>query len=1021
MPEKQQIETIFGRAIEIASSQKRAAFLQQACQDDHELRREVERLVGDFFRAGEFLQDPVAHVDSQALADAFPNLVGQQIGSYTIREQIGEGGMGVVYVGEQTAPISRKVALKIVKPGMATRDVVARFEAERQALAMMDHAYIARVFDGGVTDLGQPYFVMELVQGLPITEYCDQQQLGVIERLQLFLKVCRAVHHAHQKGIIHRDLKPSNVLVPRIDDEAVPKVIDFGVAKAVGHKLSEHTVYTRFSQLVGTPLYMSPEQTELGVVDVDTRSDVYSLGVLLYELLAGRPPFDRDTLSSASFDEMRRMIREQEPRRPSMAVRDVEYEVTSAISECRSATPQKLVDSLRGELDWVVMKALEKDRDRRYESASALADDIERYMGNQPVVAKPASAIYRIQKFAQRNRSLAASLAVLACAIVAIVLVTVAFSIRSQRMQRETARRLYSAEMMQAAAAWEANDYGSLSNFLRSTMPQPDLPDFRGWEWYFLDEQSKRPFAVTPGKHVRRVAWNPRKSELAVVVRRTVSESAIEVWKPGKRSPLRTVAELIDVRAVRSLTWSAKGNRIAFGASGGRAVVLDATTGATLFNQQVHRGTGDRGHTRVVDLSPTEDILATGSRFGQIATWDIDTGELIDLISEPTEPDNLNCLAFSPDGRKLAAALRFGARAVWDLGSVAAPTLYDRISNGSLGIIRWSADGTRLASADGFKIAVYRQGTAKPTVVFWHRDVRDICWVDDQTLVSCGADQTLRFWDLREQQELRTMRMDGTPLFGVSVSADRRFLAARSATGSKVIHLTDRLGYHEMLKVEPHEHGTHSAVRWSRDGHKLALKHYATAEDEFSLRTQMRVFDVRTWQLIAQHDNVGTGHGLNFAWAPGDDSILEVNHDGRRYELGVTDPSLREFSDDLGSKADDIEYIAVNQKRGYGYLAVAIGNEVQIHEPGRRPITDRVEIPSGYWSVRLAWAPDGRLLLIAYVLNRNIHLQVYDSTRRQVGDVDRTGGRRRSRFDVGSLLDQSRHRRRACGDSHPQR
>ncbi len=295
--------------------------------------------------------------------------IGVAIGPYKIRERLAEGGMGVVYVAEQTEPVRRKVALKVIKPGMASKDVVARFEAERQALAMMDHPHIARVFDGGATENGQPYFVMELVQGLPITDYCDDKRLSTRERLELFAKVCRAVQHAHQKGIIHRDLKPSNVLVAQIDGQATPKVIDFGVAKAVSQKLTEQTVYTQFSQMIGTPLYMSPEQAEMGVVDIDTRSDVYSLGALLYELLTGNTPFDRESLKQVSFDELRRVIREDEPRRPSDAISTLQAQALSTVADRRHSDPRKLSNSLKGELDWLVMKALDKDRNRRYESA----------------------------------------------------------------------------------------------------------------------------------------------------------------------------------------------------------------------------------------------------------------------------------------------------------------------------------------------------------------------------------------------------------------------------------------------------------------------------------------------------------------------------------------------------------------------------------------------------------------------------------------------------------------------------
>ena len=358
--------------------------------------------------------------------------------------------MGIVYAAEQSEPVRRKVALKIIKPGMATKSVVARFEAERQALAMMDHPNVATVHDGGTTEDGHPFFVMELVQGPPITEYCDQHRLGIRERLELFQQVCRAVEHAHRKGIIHRDLKPSNVLVPEIDGRAVPKVIDFGIAKALGEKLSNATVYTQLSQLVGTPAYMSPEQAGMGVIDVDTRSDVYSLGVLLYELLTGRTPLDTDTLKQVGFDEMRRMIREDDPPRPSDRVSTLNAQVQSTVAQQRASSTRHLSIALRGELNWIVMTALEKDRDRRYESASVLADEVERFLRDEPVTARPASSWYRLQKFTRRNRALvAASAAVLITLAVGLALSMTA--LRHAVQQRELARQ--SAEHASQAEA----------------------------------------------------------------------------------------------------------------------------------------------------------------------------------------------------------------------------------------------------------------------------------------------------------------------------------------------------------------------------------------------------------------------------------------------------------------------------------------------------------------------------------------------------------------------------------------
>jgi serine/threonine protein kinase len=328
---------------------------------------------------------------------------GAMIGRYKLLEKIGEGGFGIVFMAEQVEPVQRKVALKIIKAGMDTREVIARFEAERQALAMMDHPNIARVLDAGATEAGRPYFVMELVHGIAITEYCDQKHLPTHERLQLFIKVCQAVQHAHQKGVIHRDLKPSNVLITEHDREPEPKVIDFGVAKALEQKLTEKTLFTAFHHMIGTPAYMSPEQAGLSGVDVDTRADIYSLGVLLYELLTGVMPFDADTFRKAAMDEIRRMIRETEPPKPSTRLLTMGEKLTE-VAKQRRTEPAALGRLMRGDLDWIVMRCLDKDRQRRYETANGLAADVARHLANEPVAARAPGTLYRFQKFVRRNK-----------------------------------------------------------------------------------------------------------------------------------------------------------------------------------------------------------------------------------------------------------------------------------------------------------------------------------------------------------------------------------------------------------------------------------------------------------------------------------------------------------------------------------------------------------------------------------------------------------------------------------------
>jgi WD40 repeat protein/serine/threonine protein kinase/tetratricopeptide (TPR) repeat protein len=397
-------EAVFAEALEIPDPQERAAYLDRACAGNLGLRHNVESLLAAY-AAGQFLEapapPPAATVDEVPLRER----PGTVIGPYKLLQLIGEGGMGAVFMAEQTQPVRRKVALKIIKPGMDSRQVLARFEAERQVLALMDHPHIAKVFDGGATPDGRPYFVMELVKGRPLTQYCDEHRLTPRQRLELFVSVCQAVQHAHQKGVIHRDLKPSNVLVAPYDGRPVVKVIDFGVAKAAGQRLTERTLFTEFGAVVGTLEYMSPEQAELNNQDIDTRSDIYSLGVLLYELLTGTTPLDRARLRQAAFTEMLRIIREEEPPRPSTRL-SASKEALPSISARRQTEPAKLTKLVRGELDWIVMKALEKDRGRRYETANGLALDLERYLNDEPVLACPPSAGYRLRKVLRRNKRL---------------------------------------------------------------------------------------------------------------------------------------------------------------------------------------------------------------------------------------------------------------------------------------------------------------------------------------------------------------------------------------------------------------------------------------------------------------------------------------------------------------------------------------------------------------------------------------------------------------------------------------
>ena len=412
-----QEKQIFLSALDLTSKVERDAYLAQACRDNPGLRQSVERLLAAHERQSNILDQSLQPMTEVRVMDILTMLgapteedltppterLGELIGNYRLLEKIGEGGFGEVYVAQQEQPVRRRVAIKLLKLGMNSKEILARFEAERQALAIMDHPNIAQIFDAGTTSAEQPFFAMELVRGVPITDFCEQQRLDIRQRIELFIDVCQAVQHAHQKGVIHRDLKPSNVMVTLHDAKPVAKVIDFGVAKAIGEPLTSKPIYTRFMQLIGTPMYMSPEQAEMNSLDVDTRCDVFSLGMILYELLTGTTPYDEHRLSTAQFDELRRIIREEELPRPSHRLSTLGKQETT-VSQQRRTTASQLMVELRGDLDWIVMKAVEKNRSLRYETASAFAQDLRRYLDNEPIEARPPSRWYRFTKFARRHK-----------------------------------------------------------------------------------------------------------------------------------------------------------------------------------------------------------------------------------------------------------------------------------------------------------------------------------------------------------------------------------------------------------------------------------------------------------------------------------------------------------------------------------------------------------------------------------------------------------------------------------------
>ena len=466
-------KALFEQALDAASAAERLAFLQGACGEDAVLLARLQALLRAHDTAEGFLPEQPAGPATLVPVTERP---GDRIGRYKLRERIGEGGCGVVYVAEQEEPVRRKVALKVVKLGMDTRNVVARFQAERQALALMDHPNIAQVHDAGATETGRPYFVMELVRGIKITDYCDQQQLSTRERLELFIKVCQAVQHAHQKGVIHRDLKPSNILVTVNDGVPVPKVIDFGIAKATTGRLTDLTVYTELHQFIGTPAYMSPEQATMTSLDIDTRSDIYSLGVLLYELLTGHTPFDTKELMALGVDGLRRTIREQEPMRPSTRLSTMLGGELTTTAKHRASEPPELIHLVRGDLDWIVMKCLEKDRTRRYETANGLAFDLKRHLNNEPVLARPPSTVYRLQKAWRRHKLAFTAAAVMAGALVLGTGVSSWQAVEASRARKDEKKQrlaaqaaLYVANMNLAQQAWDQNNMGRLRQSLEET------------------------------------------------------------------------------------------------------------------------------------------------------------------------------------------------------------------------------------------------------------------------------------------------------------------------------------------------------------------------------------------------------------------------------------------------------------------------------------------------------------------------------------------------------------------------
>jgi WD40 repeat protein/serine/threonine protein kinase len=778
------VEAIFFAALNKRSAEERAAYLEAACGADLELRRSVQRLLNAEPKVGRFLQAAASALAGTVEEHAVAEGPGTRIGPYKLLQEIGEGGMGIVYMAEQEEPVRRKVALKIIKPGMDSQQVIARFEAERQALALMDHTHIAKVFDAGTTDSGRPYFVMELVHGVPITQFCDDHQLTPRERLELFVPVCQAIQHAHQKGIIHRDIKPSNVLVTLYDDKPVPKVIDFGVAKAIEQRLTEKTLFTQFGVLVGTFEYMSPEQAEMNALGVDTRSDIYALGVLLYELLTGTTPLQRERLKEVALSDLVRRIKEEEPPRPS--VRLSSSDNLPKIAAARKTEPAKLAKLVRGEIDWIVMKCLEKDRSRRYETASGLARDVERYLHDEPVEACPPSLWYRVRKFARRNKQVAIMASFLfALLIVAVTVLGISYAQVQEALQEKTGalereqQTAYFHRIALAHSELTANfpDPARAEEFLEACPPER-----RGWEWHYL----KRLWRIEPivlgdleNKEINSVAFSPDGKHLAAAC----GNRTVKVWD------LQT-SQVVILHGHTKEVWSVAfsptdGRRLASAGADKKVPVWDLTTQREVFPALPGQEGRREGTAYSVAFSPDGRQLAAAGEGGIVWVRDAQSGELVREL--PGHDLKASAVAFSPDGRFLATGSWFGSVWLWDAHT--GQCLHELCRKiHPIAVLAFSPDSRSLAVGyyDSF-IQVWDTTTGKDLALLPPPAlrIRGLAFTPDgrQLAMAC-ADSTVRLWDLPAQQEVLRLRGHTDLCQCLALSPNGRMFASASVDGT---------------------------------------------------------------------------------------------------------------------------------------------------------------------------------------------------------------------------------------------